>query len=99
MLRLEKVATPLTAATVAVPDSVPLAGLLPIASAMLAVEPATVFPAASCTVTLTAGLMEAPAATREGCTLKANFAAAPLATTLKVVLVAPVSPLAVAASV
>jgi len=54
MERLEKVATPPDAATVVVPDSVPPPGLVPIATVMLAVEPVTVFPNASCTVTCTA---------------------------------------------
>ena len=36
--RLEKVATPLTAATVVVPLSVPPLGLLPMATVMLAVD-------------------------------------------------------------
>src|SRR5437868_6436439 len=51
MDRLENVATPLTADTVVVPDSVPPPGLVPIATVMLAVEPVTVLPNASCTVT------------------------------------------------
>src|SRR6185295_13556023 len=72
MERLENVATPLTAATVAVPDSVPPPGLVPIATVMLAVELVTVFPNASCTVTCTAGLMALPAVALVGCTEKAS---------------------------
>src|SRR5438876_1112833 len=44
MDRLENVATPLTAATVVVPESVPPPGLVPIAAVMLAVELVTVLP-------------------------------------------------------
>src|SRR5512144_1912107 len=76
MDRLENVATPLTAATVVVPDSVPPPGLVPIATVMLAVELATVFPNASCTVTWTAGLMALPAVALVGCTVKASRDAA-----------------------
>src|SRR5262249_52597376 len=50
-------AAPATADTVAVPDSAPPPGLVPIATVMLAVEPVTVFPNVSCTVTCTAGEM------------------------------------------
>src|SRR5687767_2460199 len=90
MERLENVATPLTAATVVVPDSVPPPGLVPIATVMLAVELGTVFPNASCTVTCTAGLMALPAVALVGCTVKASrFAAAGLM--LNVAEVAPVS--------
>ncbi len=63
MLRLEKVATPLTAATDVVPDSVPPDGFVPIATVMNPVKLVTTFPRASCAVTCTAGVIEAPAAT------------------------------------
>src|SRR5205814_305718 len=76
MDRLEKVATPLTAATVVVPDSVPPPGLVPIATAMLAEELVTVLPNASCTATCTAGLIATPAVAFDGCTVKARFEAA-----------------------
>ena len=66
MLKVEKVATPLTALTVAVPASVPLPGLVPMASVTLVVALVTVFPCASCTVTWTAGLMVAPAVALDG---------------------------------
>src|SRR5437762_13360394 len=77
MLRLEKVATPLTAATVVVPARVPLAGLVPIATVMLVVAVVTVLPWASWTVTCTAGVIATPAAALLGCTVKTSFAAAP----------------------
>src|SRR3954469_25873337 len=76
MERLEKVATPLTAATVVVPDSVPPPGLVPIATVMLAVELVTVLLKASSTATCTAGEMATPAAALVGCTAKASLDAA-----------------------
>src|SRR5439155_1039006 len=76
MDRLENVATPLTAATAVVPDSVPPPGLVPIATVMLAVEPVTVLLKASFTATCTAGAMETPAPARGCCKLKASFDAA-----------------------
>src|SRR2546426_514918 len=93
MLRLEKVATPLTAATVVVPARVPLAGLVPIATVMLVVAVVTVLPWASWTATCTVGVIAAPAAVLLGCTVKTSFAAAP-APMLNALLVAPVRPVA-----
>src|SRR5437667_38788 len=98
MLRLEKVATPLTAATVVVPARVPLAGLVPIASVMLVVAVVTVLPWASWTATCTAGGIAAPAAALLGCSATARSAATG-ALILNAVLVAPVRPVADAASV
>src|SRR5213596_3562376 len=97
-LKVENVATPFTAATVVVPERVPLAGLVPIASVMLVVAVVTVFPWASWTVTCTAGVFAAPAAALLGWTVKTSFAAAP-ALMLNALLVAPVRPAAVAVSV
>src|SRR5438034_3598551 len=57
MLRFAKVATPLTAATVVVPERVPLAGLVPIATVMLVVAVVTALPWASWTATCIAGVM------------------------------------------
>src|SRR5207244_2215955 len=74
MLTFAKVATPLTAATVVVPDRVPLAGLVPIATVMLVVAVVTVLPWASWTATRTAGVLAAPATALLGCTVKASFA-------------------------
>src|SRR5438045_6349611 len=76
MDRLEKLATPFTADTVVVPDSVPPPGLVPIATVMLAVELVTVFPNASCTATCTTGLIAAPAVAFVGCAVNATFDAA-----------------------
>src|SRR5436853_308532 len=98
MLRSEKVATPLTAATVVVPARVPLAGLVPIASVMLVVAVVTVLPWASWTATCTADGSAAPAAVLLGWTVKASYAAAPTLM-LNAVFVAPVRPVADAASV
>src|SRR5439155_18662822 len=98
MLRLEKVATPLTAATVVVPARVPLAGLVPIASVMLVVAVVTMLPWASWTATCTAGVIAAPAAALVGCTVKTSFAAAPTLT-LNTLLVAPGRPVAAAVDV
>src|SRR3569832_745189 len=90
MERLENDATPFTAATVVVPDSVPPPGLVPMATVMPAVELVTVFPKASCTTTCTAGLIATPAVELVGWTVKASrFAAAGL--TLNAAEVAPVS--------
>ena len=47
MLRFENVAIPPTAATVTVPESVPLPGLVPMASVTLVVAVVTVLPCAS----------------------------------------------------
>src|SRR5256885_1587191 len=73
MLRSEKVATPLTAATVVVPERVPLAGLVPIATVMLVVAVVTVLPWASWTATCTPGVIAAPAAALLGCTVGTAF--------------------------
>src|SRR4051794_29170523 len=90
MDRLEKVATPALADTVVVPDSVPPPGLVPIATVMLAVEPVTVFPNASCTATCIAGLIATPAVAVVGCRVKASLDAA-AGLMLKAALPAPVS--------
>src|SRR4051812_50014299 len=98
MERVEKVATPATAATVAVPDSVPAPGLLPMDTVTLAVELVTVLPNASCTATCTAGAMATPAVAFVGWTMKASLEAA-AGLMLNADEVAPVSPPEVAVSV
>src|SRR6185295_9666817 len=98
MDRLENVATPPTAALVVVPESVPLPGLAPIATVMLAVEVVTVLLKASCTVTCTAGAIATPAVALAGCTVNASLVAA-AGVMLKAAEVAPVSPAEVAARV
>src|SRR5437667_9379 len=74
-LKVENVATPLAAATVLVPASVPFAGLVPIATVILVVAVVTVLPWASWTATCTAGVLAAPATALLGCTMKASFVA------------------------
>src|SRR5947199_8408268 len=78
MLRLEKVATPLAAATVVVPDTVPPAGFVPIVTVTLPVKPGTVLLMASSAATSTGGARCAPAVAVVGCTVKASCVAAPL---------------------
>src|SRR2546430_6040527 len=60
-LNPEKVATPATAATVLVPDKVPLLGFVPIATVMFPVNPVAVLPFPSWAVIWTAGVIAAPA--------------------------------------
>src|SRR5207302_1475778 len=98
MLRLEKVATPLTAATVVGKGGVQGEGLVRIASVMLVVAVVTGLPWASWTATCMAGVIPAPAAALLGCTVKTSFAAAPTVM-LNALLVAPVRPVADAVSV
>src|SRR5512140_1124920 len=90
MDRSENVATPPSADTVVVPDSVPPPGLVPMATVMLAVELVTVLPKGSCTVTRTAGERFTPAVALLGGTVKASADAAP-GLMLNALEVAPVS--------
>src|SRR3989442_1771115 len=76
MLRPGNVATPATAATVLVPDKVPVLGLVPIATVTLPVNPVAVLPLASWAVTWTAGVIAAPATVFVGSTLKTRAEAA-----------------------
>src|SRR5438132_1360899 len=98
MLRLEKVATPLTAATVVVPARVPLAGLVPIASVILAVADVPGVPGASWPATSTAGLIAAPTAALLGSPVL-HGALAVSTPMLNALLVAPVRPVAAAVNV
>src|SRR6266550_4030610 len=98
MLTPENVATPATAATVVVPDRVPLPGLVPIASVTLPVNPVAVFPWASRAVICTAGLIAAPATASLGGTVNTSWLAVP-AVMSKAALVAGLGPVAVAVSV
>src|SRR5437879_12405843 len=77
MLRVENVATPATAATVAVPDRVPSPGLVPSAAVTLPLNPVAVLPCASWTVTCTAGVIVAPAVVLVGCTVNTSWLAGP----------------------
>src|SRR5439155_1120198 len=76
MLNPEKVATPATAATVLVPDKVPVPGFVPIATVIFPVNPVAVLPLPSWAVTSTAGVIAAPAAVLVGSTLKTRAVAA-----------------------
>src|ERR1041385_7947345 len=75
MLKSENVATPATAGTILVPDRLPPPGFVPIDRVMLPANVVTVFPCASCAVTLMAGAIFTPAVVVEGCTVKASLVA------------------------
>src|SRR5437870_2103944 len=77
MLSPPKLATPATAATVAVPASVPPPGLAPIATVMFPVNPEAVLPCASWAVTCTAGVIPAPAAVVVGSAVNTSCVALP----------------------
>ena len=71
-------ATPATAATLAVPSSTPPGGgFVPIATVVVPVKPVAVLPAASRAVTWIAGANGAPAAASPGWTVNASWVAAP----------------------
>src|SRR2546427_65753 len=98
MLSPGSVATPATAATVVVPERVPLPGCAPSAPVPLPVPPAGVSARPSSAVTCTAGVMDAPAAVLLGCVVNASCVAVPGAT-VNVALVTLETPVALAASV
>src|SRR5205823_3672610 len=77
MLSPGNVATPATAATVVVPERVPLPGFAPSAIVTLPVKPVAVFPCPSSAVTCIAGVIAAPATVLLGWTLKLSCVAAP----------------------
>src|SRR2546421_704318 len=76
MLNLGKVASPATAATVLVPDKVPVPGFVPIATVMFPVNPVAVLPLPSWAVIWTAGEIAAPATVFVGSTMKTSALAA-----------------------
>src|SRR5712692_9775177 len=76
MLRLEKVAMPLTVTAVVVPPRVPPAGLVSSATVMLVLALVTVCPWASWTTAWTGGVIRRSGAVVLGWTLKASLAAA-----------------------
>ena len=98
MEMLLKVATPLVAAIVNVPDNVPLPGSLFIANVMESVAEATRLPPASWISTSMAGEMEVTDCVLVGSTLKANCEAVPNVIS-KLADVAKVRPEAVASNV
>src|SRR5205807_1070030 len=98
MLSPGNVATPATAATVVVPERVPLPGFAPSAPATLLQKPGTVFPCPSSAVTCIAGVIAAPATVLLGCTVNHSCIAAP-AFILSLHDALPISPVALAVSV
>src|SRR5207244_2171154 len=76
ILRLANVATPFTAATLVVPESVPPPGFASSATVTVPVNPVAVFPSASSAVTCTAGVIVAPAVVLLGSTVNTTWAAA-----------------------
>src|SRR5436190_1207598 len=93
LLGLGSVASRATAATVLVPDKVPVLGLVPIATVMFPVNPLAVLPLASWAVIWTAGVIAAPATVLVGATLKTSAVAVPavMLNAALVVLPAPVA--------
>src|SRR5206468_2975217 len=75
MLNPEKVATPATAATVLVPDKVPVLGFVPIARAVVRLDGDDGLPLPSWAVIWTAGVIAAPATVLVGSTLKTRAVA------------------------
>jgi hypothetical protein len=98
MLKPGNVATPATAVCVNVPDRVPLPGFVPIARVTALTADVTTLPSASSMLTCTFGVMVAAAPVFVGWTVNASCVAVP-GVTLKRLLFAPVSPVALAASV
>src|SRR5437773_918182 len=98
MLRFANVATPLAAATVVVPASVPLPGFAPRAMVTLPLNPVAVLPWASCATTWTAGVIAAPARALLGWTVNSRVAAVP-GVILNAALLPVVTPVAAAVRV
>src|SRR5438034_545591 len=100
MLNVENVPSPLTASTLAVPSTLPLHDALPISTVIDPVNPVTTFPASSSAATRTAGIV-CPACVVCGCVVKATWVAGGggAAGVVKLALVAPVRPLALAVNV
>src|SRR5438128_7912122 len=94
MLSPGNVATPLTAAWVSVPASVPLLGFVPIATVTSPLNPVAVLSFASSAVTCTAGVIAAPAVEVLGSTENTSWVAEP-AVMLNAVLVVLPAPVAV----
>src|SRR5207302_1489122 len=97
METFDQVVVPLTAFTLAVPDSVPPPGLVPMATVIEAVARSEERRVGK-DWRLPGGVNDAKAEVLLGCTPKASWLAAPTVM-LKLLLVAPVSPLEAAVSV
>src|SRR5512145_2930920 len=95
MLRLEKVATPATAATVVVPERVPAPGLVPIATVTLPLNEGTGLLKGSRAETSTAGVMIAPATMDDGCPVRTSWLA-PAGATVTVAVWVTATPFTVA---
>src|SRR5262245_13039061 len=93
MLKLGKTATPPTAETVIVPESVPPAGLVPIVTVTLPAKLGTRLPCESQADTSTCGAIVTPAVAELGCTVNARRAALPTVIA-NGALVAPLRPVA-----
>src|SRR5207247_10207373 len=93
MERSPRVATPLTADTVVLPESVPPDGLRPSATVTGPLKVGTALPSASCAATFTAGAIWWPAVVVPGSPAHARCVAAP-GETLKSLLVPALSPVA-----
>src|SRR5512135_3446095 len=91
MLRPEKVATPATAAAVAVPRSTAPVVPVPdvIATVTFPAKPVAVLPKPSLAITTTAGVIDAPAAAAVGCTENARLAAVPATAVAEIAVVTP----------
>src|SRR5256885_772633 len=98
MLRFANVATPATAAAVAVPESVPPPALELSVTLTLPAKPVATLPSASWAVTCTAGVIAAPAVALVGCTLKTSTLGAPAVTLNAALVAAPPPPQAPAGS-
>src|SRR5512143_940776 len=98
MLSVANVATPATAVTVVVPDSVPAAGFVPMPTVTSAVKLGVGLPPASCAVTTIAGVIISPATVVTGGAANARRAGGPMVMS-KDALVAFRRPLEVAVSV
>jgi hypothetical protein len=77
MLRLLKVATPATAETVVVPESVPPPGFAPSYTVTLFTNVGSLLPELDAEATRTAGVIAAPATVLLGWTVKTRCVAAP----------------------
>src|SRR5437762_11446373 len=97
MLNPEQVAAPAPAATVLLPDALPVLGFVPIATVMFPVNPLAVLPPASWAVTSTAGVITVAAVVVLGCTENTSCVAVP-AVILNTVLVALPAPVALTVS-
>src|SRR5437762_3384233 len=98
MLSPGNVATPATAATVVVPERVPLPGSAPSPTVTVPVTAGLHVALPTSAVSWTAGVIAAPAVVAVGCTVNTSCIAVP-GVMLNAALVVPVTPVALAVSV